>query len=109
VTNTELCSMINRLQWDTQRLSEELDVAVGVVELYTQDVVKVPKFIALAVRYLYDQHSGTKPCPYCGGALSSLASQNTRLCTQCLAEISWELSAGQKPLVGSNRQDRRTT
>lgn len=47
-----------------------------------------------------------KPCPHCGSPLSDLRSINHRQCSGCARYYKWELSEGQKPLVGSNRQDR---
>ena len=36
------------------------------------------------------------------------SSLNMKQCPDCKTEIPWHLSDGQKPLVGSNRQDRKT-
>lgn len=47
-----------------------------------------------------------KPCPHCNSPLSSLSSRQKQQCTGCGRYFEWLLDEGQKPLVGSNRQDR---
>ena len=48
-------------------------------------------------------------CPQCGCTdLIRYSSLNIKQCPDCKTEIPWHLSDGQKPLVGSNRQDRKT-
>jgi Uncharacterized paraquat-inducible protein A len=47
-------------------------------------------------------------CPQCGCTdLIRYSSLNMKQCPDCKTEIPWHLSDGQKPLVGSNRQDRK--
>lgn len=47
-------------------------------------------------------------CPQCGEPMSNLPSLNARQCaTGCKSVFDWKLSDGQKPLIGSNRQDRK--
>lgn len=48
-----------------------------------------------------------KPCPRCNSPLADLRSMNKRQCTGCGRYFAWELSEGQRPLLGSNRADRR--
>lgn len=50
-------------------------------------------------------------CPTCRAELVALRSINAKLCSngKCQQVIDWQLAPGQKPLVGSNRQDRKTT
>lgn len=47
-----------------------------------------------------------KPCPRCGSPLVALRSMNRRQCVGCGRMFEWLLDEGQKPLIGSNRQDR---
>lgn len=49
-----------------------------------------------------------KPCPHCSSPLVDLRSMNRRQCSGCGRYYAWELSEGQKPLIGSSRQDRKT-
>lgn len=48
-----------------------------------------------------------KPCPHCNSPLVDLRSMNRRQCSGCGRYYAWELSEGQKPLIGSSRQDRK--
>lgn len=48
------------------------------------------------------------PCPDCGGPTVALRSRDRRVCNDCKTEHDWKLGPGQKPLLGSNRQDRTT-
>lgn len=47
-----------------------------------------------------------KPCPRCGSPLVALRSMNRRQCVGCGRMFEWLLDEGQRPLIGSNRQDR---
>lgn len=47
-----------------------------------------------------------KPCPRCGSPLVDLRTMNRRQCCGCKRYFVWHLDEGQKPLIGSNRQDR---
>jgi len=55
--------------------------------------------------------AGVTHCPDCRAELVALRSINAKLCSngKCQQVIDWHLAPGQKPLVGSNRQDRKTT
>ena len=47
-------------------------------------------------------------CPNCNCTdLIRYSSLNMKQCPDCKALIPWDLSPGQLPLVGSNRQDRK--
>ena len=48
-------------------------------------------------------------CPNCAAPLSLLRSQSLKICTngKCGAQYQWLLDDGQKPLIGSSRQDRK--
>lgn len=49
-------------------------------------------------------------CPTCRAELVALRSINAKMCSgPCKELFAWNLKPGQKPLVGSNRQDRKTT
>lgn len=49
-------------------------------------------------------------CPTCRAELVALRSINAKMCSgPCKTMYDWQLAPGQKPLVGSNRQDRKTT
>jgi len=49
-----------------------------------------------------------KPCPRCGSPLVALRSMNRRQCVWYGRMFEWLLDEGQRPLIGSNRQDRRS-
>lgn len=50
-----------------------------------------------------------KRCPDCHEPLVDLRSMNLRQCaTGCKTIYAWELSDGQRPLLGSNRTDRNS-
>lgn len=52
--------------------------------------------------------STTKICEKCGSsALSEMRGAFIKKCTVCNHEMNWPLDEGQKPLLGSNRGDRR--
>lgn len=47
-------------------------------------------------------------CPKCGNTrLVRLSSLQVMLCPDCKTETPWPLREGQKPLIGSNRGDRK--
>ncbi len=46
-------------------------------------------------------------CPECNSPLSLMRSNNLKECTSCDYKCDWDLDPGQKPLIGSNRGDRR--
>lgn len=50
-----------------------------------------------------------RPCPDCQSPMTDLRSLNARMCTngRCQAITDWNLSPGQRPLLGSNRTDRK--
>ena len=58
-----------------------------------------------ALRAKLDDAKG-KRCE-CGGPLVALRSVDLRICNDCKTETPWRLSEGQKPLIGSNRSDRK--
>lgn len=62
-----------------------------------------------AFKWVFMEEMIRRPCPVCGGPMCALASLNKLLCADCKHEVTWMLDPGQKPLVGSNRQDRKTT
>lgn len=46
----------------------------------------------------------TKACPQCGGqAIAKFSSLNMKYCGDCGCWFSWELTEGQKPLIGPSR------
>lgn len=50
----------------------------------------------------------TQSCPNCGNTdLVLYRSMNLKQCPDCRTEIPWTLDPGQKPLIGTNRQDRK--
>lgn len=108
MTKDQFRTIKQQLDWTNLRFAQELGMSESSIERYATGKAAIRKYVALAIQYLHDQHINTKPCPHCGGALSSLSSMNHRLCTGCGAEIPWTLNKDQKPLVGSNRQDRRS-
>lgn len=50
-------------------------------------------------------------CPHCNSPMVALRSMSKRQCSngKCSHEVCWTLDEGQKPLIGSSRQDRRAT
>jgi ssDNA-binding Zn-finger/Zn-ribbon topoisomerase 1 len=48
-----------------------------------------------------------KPCPDCGAPMVNLASLNLRQCIGCGHSEHWNLKDGQKPLVNTNRGDKK--
>lgn len=48
-----------------------------------------------------------KKCPACDSPLVDLRSINKRKCSGCKQEYDWPLNEGQRPLIGSNRSDRK--
>ena len=50
-----------------------------------------------------------RACPDCGEPMTDLRSHNARQCTngRCQLITGWHLAPGQKPLIGSNRIDRK--
>jgi len=51
--------------------------------------------------------STAKRCTLCSGPLVSLRGQGARICNDCKTEFEWLLDDGQRPLLGSNRGDRK--
>lgn len=51
----------------------------------------------------------TKACPTCGNErLALFTSLRKKYCPECYQWLEWELSPGQKPLIGPARQVRRS-
>jgi hypothetical protein len=50
-----------------------------------------------------------KRCPDCGAPMTDLRSLNSRMCSNgaCQLMTDWNLSPGQRPLLGNNRIDRK--
>lgn len=48
-----------------------------------------------------------KKCPACSAPMVDLRSLNLRQCVGCRREFDWHLADGQRPLIGSNRVDRK--
>jgi len=46
-------------------------------------------------------------CPHCGAPLVSLSSQNLKLCPDCKGQYPWPLKPEQRPIVNSQRGDKR--
>lgn len=73
----------------------DLDNAGEVAEA----VVKLRDKAEFAIK-LADRLSSTKTCHSCGSqSLVKLASQNTKVCSDCGHEMNWTLAQGQPPLV----------
>lgn len=56
----------------------------------------------------HDNGTG-RTCPDCWSPMTDLRSLNARLCSngKCQLLVDWNLSLGQRPLLGSNRADRK--
>lgn len=48
-----------------------------------------------------------KTCPKCAAPLVALRSLNARICIDCKTEHDWHLAPGQKPLITTNRDNRK--
>ena len=54
-----------------------------------------------------DDEGSWKPCPKCATPMVDLRSINLRQCVKCGHVEAWLLAKGQRPLINTNRGDRK--